>query len=487
MLGRNGGGERGWRVPELPSGLYIAATTLIIAATYGIGVVTYDTSYALVWGQELMNGELPDFEAPQAPTPHPLSYVVGAALSLSGAAGPSVAVGIVMMSYAGLAWAAFCLGRNLLSWQVGAVFGLLLLTRPFLAAQALRTTLDIPFLALIVGAAALHTKDPTRPTRVLVVLALAGLLRPEAWLLAGVYWLLVARTGSRPDALRLLALVIAAPAVWMLLDAASTGDPFWSLNGTQDLAAALNRSRGVDQAIDRLPVLTELILTQEVLVVGLVGFVAALGVAWTAGLGIGVVAGIGIGWFFVLGIAELPLIPRYVELPAIAAVFAAAIAACGWTVLDPGLAVRRVWAVASVVALAILGISTVNTLRTHGAYSSYAGDRTFFPEMRKAQRDLVGIATAMPVEEALDACSTPVAVLNQRVVPIVAYATERSPRGFTTLGTPAAASAPSTVLARTTRVAGLFLAPGEEMPRLVPPAGSRRVAENDSWAWYVSC
>src|SRR4029450_7018426 len=56
---------------------------------------------------------------------------------------------------------------------------------PFLAARAY---IDIPSLALIVWAVALEAGHRRRGTLVFVVLAAAGLLRPGAGLLVGLYW-----------------------------------------------------------------------------------------------------------------------------------------------------------------------------------------------------------------------------------------------------------------------------------------------------------
>ena len=95
------------------------------------------------------------------------------------------------------------LGKATFGWVVGLVAALLLLSRldfPFLAA---RGYIDIPYLALILWAAALEAQRPRRGGAVWVLLTLAGLLRPEAWLLAGVYGLWIAwgkplrRVGAR--------------------------------------------------------------------------------------------------------------------------------------------------------------------------------------------------------------------------------------------------------------------------------------------------
>ena len=82
--------------------------------------------------------------------------------------------------------------------QVGTLVAfftlLVLLTRTDLMAFGFRSMLDIPFLAMIVWAVVLELKKPRRGTAPLVLLLLAGLLRPEAWL-HGRHVLAVARAG----------------------------------------------------------------------------------------------------------------------------------------------------------------------------------------------------------------------------------------------------------------------------------------------------
>ena len=81
---------------------------------------------------------------------------------------------------------------------------------------------------------------------VLALLGLAGLLRPEAWLFAGVYWLLSVAAGqpARARAAR-AALVALAPLLWGLSDLLITGHPLWSLTNTQATARALHRTTGL--------------------------------------------------------------------------------------------------------------------------------------------------------------------------------------------------------------------------------------------------
>src|SRR6202011_3025360 len=79
------------------------------------------------------------------------------------------------------------LGRVTFGPVVGFAAAGLLLTRfnyEYLAAQGY---LDFSYMALVVWAGALEAEHRRRGLAVFALLALAGLLRPEAWLLSGIY------------------------------------------------------------------------------------------------------------------------------------------------------------------------------------------------------------------------------------------------------------------------------------------------------------
>ena len=64
---------------------------------------------------------------------------------------------------------------------------MIVLTRaPFLS-NGLRAYVDIPYIALCLGALVIETRRPRAGWPVLALLALAGLLRPEAWLFSIAY------------------------------------------------------------------------------------------------------------------------------------------------------------------------------------------------------------------------------------------------------------------------------------------------------------
>ena len=126
-----------------------------------------------------------------------------------------------------------------------------MLSRFFLENLAAQGYLDISYVALIVWAVVLEVERPRRGRSVLLVLAAAGLLRPDAWVLAGVYWLWCAWGADNRTRLRYLALAAIAPVGWVLVDLIVTGKPLYSLSSTAGLAQELGRTQGADAASSR--------------------------------------------------------------------------------------------------------------------------------------------------------------------------------------------------------------------------------------------
>ena len=107
-------------------------------------------------------------------------------MSVLGGGADRVLVGATMASFVALAAGLYRLGRASYGTLVGLAAGALLCTRFDFPLLALRAYIDIPYLAIVVWAAALEAQRPRRGAPVLAVLATAGLLRPEAWVMAGV-------------------------------------------------------------------------------------------------------------------------------------------------------------------------------------------------------------------------------------------------------------------------------------------------------------
>lgn len=346
----------------------VVAALALLALGVALLVPTYpnyDTYFHLVWGRDLMHGVKPDFDAYAAPTEHPLFLGVCAVVGLVGTDADRVMVLLCALSLVALAWGTFRVGEACFGpWPgllaaafVGSSFAFLL--------YAARAYVDVPFLALVLWAAAMEARAPRRGTAVMVVLAVAGLLRPEAWVLAGGYWLWC---GYRR--LDLLALAVAAPLGWCLVDLVVTGDPLFSLHATSDLADELNRNRGLSSVPRSFVSFVTDTARPPVAAAGLAG--AFLLWRLRGGRAVHVpVALIGAGaiTFVGTGVAGLSVLPRYLTVPVVGVCLLAAYGVLGFTTLEPG-RLRRAWSRAAIAAVAIgvvfvvVKAPVVNTLRT---------------------------------------------------------------------------------------------------------------------------
>ena len=180
-------------------------------AWFGHAFLNYDTFYALVWGSDLAHLRTPEYSVPVAPTPHPLAELVGIVLTPFGASAEDLMLALGLLGLGMLAVGLFRLGQELFGTWVGVLAALIVLTRVPILNFGIRGYVDLPTAAFVVWAAVLEARRPRRGAAVLVLLALAGLLRPEAWLYAGAYWLWLRAP------LRLLPLALAAIVVFFPL------------------------------------------------------------------------------------------------------------------------------------------------------------------------------------------------------------------------------------------------------------------------------
>jgi hypothetical protein len=328
-----------------------ALALLALSAATFIGFLVYptypnyDSYYSLLWGREVLHGHLPSFEAYRAPTEHPLGIAFGGLLSLLGRGGDRVMVFFTEASFVVLCAGVYRLGRAAFTPLVGIVAAGILCTRfdfPFLAARAY---IDIPYLAFVVWAAALEVERPRRGGVVWFLLACAGLLRPEAWLLIGLYFLWMA-SAHVPWATRARFAAIAAigPVTWLVVDFVVTGNPLFSIQHTSGLAEELGRTKGLSEVPGAMKQFFFNLVKAPVLYAGIAGLLAALwfvprrmalpGFLWL----------VGTLTFVMVGVAGLSVIDRYLLVPALMAMLFAAVAIAGWTMLRPGTTLRRVWA-----------------------------------------------------------------------------------------------------------------------------------------------
>ena len=172
--------------------LAVAVCAGSIAVLWPARFRIFDAFFALVWGEDLLHGRTPDSASPPGrfSAPHPLVNAVPrrSCSPLGRAARVNVlqlADPLVLGSAARLACSGSAL--PLYAWPVGLIAAAVMTTRVPTLVLSGRTFVDIPAAALIVWAAVLEARRPRRGAPVLVLLALAGLLRAETWLLSLAY------------------------------------------------------------------------------------------------------------------------------------------------------------------------------------------------------------------------------------------------------------------------------------------------------------
>jgi hypothetical protein len=412
---------RGFRTvsKRLAAPFVIAAGAVVLWVAAGVGFANYDTLYALAWGGQLTRGETPQYGIPIAPTPHPLVEVLGVVLSplRPGAIeGVTVALGFLALSACG--WVLYRLGSLWFGRAAGALAALILLTRVPVLSYGVRAYVDIPYLLLVLCAVLVESRRRRAGAPVLALLALAGLLRPEAWVFSGLYWLYLLPERGRLPIVRLALLAAAAPLAWVASDWLVTGHPLWSLTNTRHTAETLDRITGIANVPEYIPRRIGEILSPPVLAGAALGGVLSL---WLlpqrARLGavVGVVAVI---VFAAFASAGLPINTRYAFLTAaILCVFCGA-GVFGWTRLareDP----RRRWWMAggALVLVALVAYIPTQSRAVHKELTKLARQETF-------QNDLVALVEDGSITRRCE----PVGVPNHAPIPLLALYLGTSPR-----------------------------------------------------------
>ncbi len=516
---------RQWLTPAA----WVAAVAALLLAIFPLGFPNYDTIYALLWGRELGEGLDPDRAAALPPTPHPLAELFGLLASPLNGGAIDLTMVVAYVSLGLVAYLVYRLGSLWFDRPIGAVAALIVLTRaPFLS-NGLRAYVDLPYIALVLGALVIETKRPRAGWPVLTLLTAAGLLRPEAWLFSFAYlaYLLLdfgrpsagSRTTGVPleradtqkrDLIRsrfvrargtpvvpaagLVALALAGPVLWALYDWITSGSPTYSFTGTRETVDTLGRHTGpVDLVLYGPRALGE-VLQWPGMIGALGGIVIAAAIALDrqrrlklfptydpgkAAIGL-VAAVLALAAFAVLAGAGLAIIARYTMLAgAVLAIFVA-LALLGWRRLERGHPWRRAWqALAAFVALMFVVwipnqwdlLSQVDTdLTNQGAIESDLGD--------------------LAESGAFEPLCLPISVPNHRAVPRLAFDLDIRPSRI--VSSSEAAHQPRR---------GYFLDPAgpfvihnfildpndpSRFTTTVPP-GFRRVAANESWLLYRRC
>jgi len=447
---------------------------------------TYDSLYSLIWGRDLLHGHMPDFQAYRAPTEHPLAILFGAALSLLGESGDRLMIFATLASFVALAAGMYRLTAAAFTPLVGLVAAALVCTRfdfPFLAA---RGYIDIPYLAIVVWAAALEAEQRRRGVPVLVLLGLAGLLRPEAWLLIGLYWLWLAAGPRQTWGRRIWTAALAAsgPVIWAAVDKIVTGDPLFSLHYTSASAEDLGRAKG----LSAVPHATWAFLVDldkwPVLMAGIIGLALA---AYVAPKRLGmplVMLVIGVGTFGLVGVAGLSIIQRYLLVPSLMVMVFAAVALAGWTMLEPGTRFRQVWALGAL-AIVIFGLVFTATHVKLGRFQSELAFRNQYHHSLKA------ILNEPEVKRAVRDCG-PISVPNHKLLPDIRWLAHLDEDQVIARSNAATKSREDSgvaiyVLGRFAIFRQAFVTDADDPLDQVPLPGFTHVASNRYYGAYIHC
>jgi hypothetical protein len=461
----------------VPPAVTVVGTAVALQVAYAPRFLNYDARYALVWARDALRGVRPDYGSPFAPTPHPLETAISALALPLGNSADVVLTWLVLLCFGALVWVTFRLGAQLFAPWVGVVAAAVVATRPAMERDALLAYQDVAFAALVLGAVLLEARRSRRGAPVLGLLVVAGLLRPEAWVLAFGYVAYVWRFKRRRECLQLLALAAAAPALWVLSDWLVTGDPLHSLHGTAALAAQADRRRRIDQ----VPYWTAAYFGYALREPMIVGVPLGLVFAWrharrAAVLPLGVAAGMTA--VFALGpLFGLPLIRRYIETPAALLTLFYGLAVCGWMLLPPGRE-RRVWQGLGALAAAL----SLAFLPWH--FKLLAGVEHRFDTDAEMYSDLHTAAEAPAVRTAFASCA-PLSAGDHRPVPFVRYWLGADPGTVNTVELGAGRMGRMLVLPRrgpsTHRVYNR-----KTFPKAKPPRGWHQVYANRSWRVYAA-
>lgn len=476
----------------------VAALAGALRLICGVAFANYDTLYALAWGGQLARGQTPAYGVPIAPTPHPLVEVLGLVLyPLGPRATEDITVALGYGALAGCGWLIFRLGQRWFGLAAGALAAIVFLTRSPVLSYGVRAYVDLPYLMLLLGAALVESRRPRAGAPVLWLLALAGLLRPEAWVFSGIYWLYVSdalprlrerRGGQQSPAARarrlpaarvagLLAIVLSAPLVWILSDLAITGDALWSLKNTRQTAETLKRASGIANVPLYIPKRLGEILRVPVLLAAAVGVVLSLLWLRRRALMAALIGVLALAVFALFASFGLPINTRYAFLAAAMLCVFCGAGVFGWLDLPRGERRRRDWMGAGAVLLALL---------VAYAPASYEGDSREIGKLAKEQR-IEGELLALVHSGAINLRCGPVGVPNHAPIPLLALYMKTSPREIVS---PEAGHIDSGVYveAATKEAAEDYvLDKNDPHERASVPPGFHAVARNRSWRIYQRC
>ncbi len=523
---------RKWLAPTA----WVAAVTAVLLIVFPVGFPNYDTIYALVWGRELAHGHSPDYGAALPPTPHPLIDFLGLVTSPFGEAPITVTMIVAYISLGLIAYFVYRLGTVWFDKWIGVLAAAIVLTRaPFLS-NGLRAYVDLPYIAFCLGALYVEARKPRAGWPVLALLVPAGLLRPEAWGFAIAYWLWLAfdvrRAGGGPAGERSLhtrevagsepvddgrwrspsifgwcavwrrersntelawlgLLALGGIIIWVLFDAITTGNPLYSLTGTQETVEDLKRQTGPVDLVLYGPRRLGEVMQWPGMIGGFGGLVLGfIFLRRRSALGIAAVV-LALLAFAFLAAAGLAIIARYTMLAgAILSIFFA-LALLGWRLVPKSNPYRRWWQVFAGVVLLMVLIWLPNQWNLDKQV------HTDLTNQGKIEGDLTGLVN----QGAFAGDCGPIAVPNHRAVPRLAFGLEVKPTDIVS-ASEAVSGEEKEKLEEVEERGGYWVEPASpfvihnyildpndmtNFKNLAAPEGFKEVARNESWVIYSRC
>src|SRR3954454_22730328 len=411
-------GEGARRV--LPALVVIVGVPVVLWLLYRPSYVNFDARYSLLWARDIVHGHTPDYTVAFAPTPHPLQTLVSFPVLLAGDSSAKVMVALTLLALGCLTWFVYRLGAELWNPAAGIVAAAVVATRPTLDRFALIGYQDLAFAALVVWALLLETRKPKRGPAVLIVLAIAGLMRPDAWLLSLLYVAYLWRDEEPNQRVKLAALALLAPVLWIAQDWIITGQPLHSLHGTKTLAGEVNRRRPPLTIPTRTAWYFKLLLLWPLAAGVPLGLVFAwlyarkrfmLLVATAAALTL---------WIVLTSIVGLSLIQRYLVTPGALLAVIYGVGVFGWLKLKPEQN-RQAWKAIGLLSLALSVVYIpAQVSKLHSIKNTMNREARNYGDLR-----LVGESPA--VRAKFRQCGT-ISTIGHKAVPDLRYWLDGKPR-----------------------------------------------------------
>ncbi len=487
------------RLPAAWQGRLAALTVTMAGAALlrviaGVSFVNYDTLYALSWGGQLARGETPAYHLPVAPTPHPLLELLGIVLTPLGASAELVVVeALAFGALAACGWVIYRLGAVWFGRAAGALAALLFLTRVPVLSYGVRAYLDVPYVLFVLGALLVETRRPRAGAPVLALLALAGLLRPEAWVFSALYWLYLLEllpgwlrrrlphrepmARSRRELAGLTLLAAAGPLVWLGSDLLVTGNPLYSLTNTRHTAATLGRKTGIGNVPEYVPRRIGEVLQAAALAGAGIGGLVTLAWARRRALPLALMGLAAVAVFAAFAAVGLPINTRYAFLAAAVLCIFCGAAAFGWTALPPWHAKRRPWTVLGLIVL--VGLTASAPSQYHAAHEQLRN----LARQEQIEDDL----TAVVGPHGINLVCGPVGVPNHAPIPLLALYLKTSPANVQNAQVSTLHSGVYVDPASSEVEENYVLDSHDPVHAVAVPPGFRETATNRSWLIFRRC